>query len=157
MGPEIDQGTMQALVEIKSTISSMNDRLQKLETRKPCPPITANFDCREDEYLFWSLTTKQHALLQLELFSFTNIEIENCLGTPEMTARSSTNHLMTILNVGNQNSLASRYLNIFLDADDKKYIAHAKIPKSWAKSYGLLNNKQAKTLDPYFEVVNSPL
>jgi len=146
---------MQIISDIEASVSSMNDRLGDLEARTPGLKVKAIFNAKSNEKLFWALTPKHHALLQLELFSFSDVEIGNRLGTSEMAARSSISHLRTRLKVPRRDLLSSEFLPIFLDADDKKYLENAKIPKSWAKSYGLLSNEQAESQDPFFKVVNA--
>ena len=122
MSTESDNSVLQLISAIEDTVSSMNERLVDLEARTPGLTVKAVFNGQRPEKLFWALTPKHHALLQLEIFSFTDVEIGSRLGTSEMAARSSISHLRTRLKVSRRDLLSSEYLTIFLEADENKYL-----------------------------------
>ncbi len=140
---------------MECTVSSMNDRISTLESNSAKVGPRGINNTNEFEYLFWALTPKHHALLQLELFSFTDAQIGNRFGTSEAAARSAISHLRTRLNVSRRDLLSTKYLELFLNSSDTKYFDNARIPKCWAKSFGLMSNEAAKNDDPFFKIVNA--
>ncbi len=103
--------------------------------------------------LFWVCTPRQHAFIQLILEGFSNQEIADRLNSSLSSIKTRFRHLCGRLSIKGRADLEANYKPIFEYADDQRYLANAKIAKTWAAEYAKLAFKQAKKKDPYFKII----
>ncbi len=102
---------------------------------------------------FWSISPKQHAILQLIFLEYTNVSIAERLNVSEGAAKSYVRNLCESLCVSSRIQARDVYLPVFNGVDSAEYQEQAEISKDWAVQYAGLSFDEAKKLDPYFSII----
>jgi len=122
-----------------------------LASRRPTPEKMV--DPVEAVRAFWSVTPKQHAIMQLVIKGLTNVRIAARLNVSEGAAKSYVRNLCDSLKVRGRDSLRDTYKPILDGVSSAEYKEKTTIIKHWADKYGAISYEEAKTGDPYFEAV----
>ncbi len=113
---------------------------------EPLDPILA-------KRAFWSITPKQHGIMQLVIMGLTNVKIAKRLDVTEGAVKSYVRHICDSLNVMSRDHLRDTYKPILDEVTSTEYKERTTIIKSWAEKYWVLSYEQAKTDDPYFNAI----
>jgi len=145
-------------VDVSDTLSKRVGVLEGIVNNSPFlggrrPTPEKMLDPVEAVRAFWSITPKQHAIMQLVIKGLTNVRIAKRLDVTEGAAKSYLRQVCDSLGVRGRDSLRDTYKPILDGAAAHEYKERTTIIKHWADKYGALSYEEATMDDPYFEAV----
>ncbi len=143
------------LEDLEKANRDLGSRVSQLEglgvEHRVAMPVVRILDVAKAKTLFWMCTPRQHAMIQLVLSGFSNLEIADRLDSTVPSIKTRFRHLCGRLSIKGRAELEANFKSLLEAADDEEYQSSTRIPKNWAVEYGKLTFKQAKKKDPYFK------